>query len=120
MPDSLGVGPFVMELALQPGSNRDGAHDLTLRWRGIDADSDHAASAVDERILVSGLSSISFAFFGAKNGAGSAPAWHAAWEGQARLPDLIRLDVGFGEDAAADWPSLIVSPRVNAWHETTF
>ena len=62
MVDSLGPGPFLLELTLQPWPNRDVAHDLILRWRAIGAD-----EGPDERVLISGLSTISFAYFGTKD-----------------------------------------------------
>lgn len=117
MPDSLGPGPFIMELALQHGPNQEAVHDLTLRWRMIGTDEDDVASVTGERVLIGGLATIAFAYFGAKDDARSPPAWHAAWQDQERLPDLIRLEVGPGEGASTEWPPLIVSPRVNAWHD---
>lgn len=117
MPDSLGPGPFIMELALQHGPNQEAAHDLTLRWQTIGTDEDDVADATDQRVLVSDLATIAFAYFGAKDDAKGPPGWHASWQDQERLPDLIRLEVGSGEGASTEWPPLIVSPRVNAWHD---
>ncbi|MGI9510545.1 MAG: prepilin-type N-terminal cleavage/methylation domain-containing protein [Geminicoccaceae bacterium] len=116
MPDSLGFGPFILELALMDGPTQESAKDLALRWREVGADDKDP----DERVLVSGLSAITFAYFGTKDDVSSLPSWHSTWEDQEMLPDLIRLDVRSNRGAVAAWPPLIVSPKVNAWHETTF
>lgn len=116
MPDSLGFGPFIMELALSAEPNQGAAQALAFRWRAIGADDKDP----DERILVSGLSTIAFAYFGTKDDVRRSPSWHSTWEDQEMLPDLIRLDVRLNRGGVADWPPLIVSPKVNAWHETTF
>lgn len=120
MPDSLGPGPFIMELSLQHGPNQEATHDLTLRWRTIGTDEDDIAGAADKRVLVGELATIGFAYFGAKDDPRSLPAWHSTWQDQERLPDLIRLEIRPGEGASTEWPPLIVSPRVNAWHDPNF
>ncbi|MGH1482979.1 MAG: prepilin-type N-terminal cleavage/methylation domain-containing protein [Geminicoccales bacterium] len=120
MPDSLGPGPFIMELVLEHGPHQEAAQDLTLRWRTIGTGENDAGNAADQRVLISDLAIIDFAYFGSKDDARSPPGWHSTWQDQETLPDLIRLDFGAGEGAVADWPPLIVSLMVNAWHDPTF
>ncbi|HEX4080116.1 MAG TPA: prepilin-type N-terminal cleavage/methylation domain-containing protein [Rhizomicrobium sp.] len=46
---------------------------------------------------------------GANAAAAAPPQWTSVWEGQSRLPLLIRMRAAFAN--RADWPDLVVSPR---------
>ena len=120
MPDSLGVGPFIIELLLQQKPGQGSDSHLQLRWRALDGDGAPADIGMSERVLISDLATVAFAYFGVKDTDRSVPAWHATWQDEEHLPDLIRLQIDFGDARTRHWPPLIVSPKVNAWHDTNF
>lgn len=116
MPESVGFGPYIIELLLTPSGQGADVADLSIRWRPVD---DQAVS-VDERVLVEDLSTMSLGYFGTKGDEGDGPVWHATWQEQERLPDLIRLELRFDEEGERRWPSLIVSPKVDEWYDTDY
>lgn len=118
MPESVGFGPFIIELALRPRPGESKASDLTLRWRLLSEDASPVEQGISERVIVSDLAAVTLAYFGTKEGDDGGPEWHANWEEQEGLPDLIRLELGFNEDDQRHWPPLIVSPRVDEWYDT--
>ena len=67
----------------------------------------------EKRILLRGLKSVEFSYFGPADSA-SPPIWHAAWQNKSRLPLLIRMHVALATVGARPWPDLTVAPRVMA------
>ncbi len=128
MPESVGFGPYVIELVLTPGQSDSSVADLSVRWRlaatsktsGAAAAPSGQSGSVTDRILVNDVAAMAFRYFGAKECEDGAPAWHDAWQGQERLPDLIRLELGFNEDDGRSWAPLIVSPKVDEWYDTDY
>jgi general secretion pathway protein J len=120
MPESIGLGPYVMKLALTPADDRAVGNALTLRWRIIDDGIGLADDGVQERVILGSLDRIRFAYFGRKEERETAPAWHATWRDQEELPDLIRMDFVFDDDTQRRWPPLIVSTRIDEWYDTSF
>ena len=121
MPESVGFGPYIMELLLTPDDRRASVSNLSIRWRRVDGQGETSeARPVDERVLVNDLTALSLGYFGVKEDAGGAPLWHATWQEQERLPDLIRLELSFEEGSDRRWPPLIVSPKVGEWYDTDY
>jgi hypothetical protein len=120
MPESVGFGPYIIEVAVSPNEADDRSNDLSIRWRLVQTDQEAAPSPVDERILISDLNAIELAYFGVKRGEERTPAWHEHWEDQEHLPDLIRLDIAFADDDQRPWTQLIVSPKIDEWYDTNY
>jgi general secretion pathway protein J len=70
------------------------------------------ASAVAERVLLSGVDNVAFSYFGAKQ-AGIEAQWHSTWTKQYALPDLMRIDISFAPGRAGLWPKIVVAPRID-------
>ena len=64
------------------------------------------------------ISSVHLSYFGSVKD-NEAPDWHDSWSNQAKLPDLVRVQVTFDDHRLA-WPDLIVKPRVEADVTCTF
>ncbi len=112
MPASLGIGPFVLELALTPGL--DGENGLTLRWRALRPE---AGVGKGKRVIVDSVQTVAFSYFGGKDGLGP-PGWHDTWTDQEFLPSLIRLKLGF-PDGIKPWPALTISPKIDEWYDVS-
>ena len=76
---------------------------LRLAWRQV------GGGGSGERTLMTGLSGLSFAYFGAP-GPDDANLWRGSWAPGDASPTLIRIEVAFAEGAQA-WPPLIVRRR---------
>lgn len=113
LPENLGSGIYLMELALAEGGNVDGTGNLVLRWRPLEPDSPGALEIVpEERVLIENIEGFELSYFGAVDTA-QPPGWWQAWEGYAELPRLIRLRLGFPENDPRAWPELIVRPMID-------
>lgn len=113
LPENLGAGVYLMELALAEGGRADGTGNLVLRWRPLEAD-DRAAEEIapEERVLLENIAALQLFYFGTIDAA-QPPGWWQAWEGQATLPRLIRLRLSFPENDQRQWPELIVQPMID-------
>ncbi len=117
MPESVGFGPYVIELILAPAPGNADSADLKLRWRlAMNASTD--TDAISERVLLGDLGRAEFAYFGNKAGKDGKSAWHREWAEAERLPELIRLDLEFAAGGDRHWPILVVAPRIDEWYET--
>lgn len=61
--------------------------------------------------ILRGVDRLEFAYWGLPAPTSSSPTWLAAWDGP-NLPDLIRINLGFGPSDPRRWPDLIVAPRL--------
>ena len=113
LPENLGAGFYLMELALAESGHADGGGNLVLRWRPFEP-YDQTAEEVEpeERVLLENIEGLELSYFGT-NDPEQPPAWRQAWEGQSELPRLIRLRVRFPENDERRWPELIVRPMVD-------
>jgi general secretion pathway protein J len=113
LPENLGAGVHVMELALVVGDHADGTGDFVLRWRPLELD-ERSAEEVEpeERVLIENVEALELSYFGSMDPAQPADWWQA-WEGRAELPRLIRLRLRFPENDQREWPELIVQPMVD-------
>jgi len=71
-----------------------------------------ARSPGTARPLLAAITSLSFAYFGARKGEQRAQ-WHRDWRDQNRLPSLIRVAATL-RDRALAFPPLVVAPRLDA------
>jgi general secretion pathway protein J len=90
---------------------RGGERRLIVRWTpqvgGTGTGS--AAQEGGSRVLLDGCRSIRLSFFGAV-GRDRGLGWVDSWPAGKELPQLVRLQVEFGEDDARTWPELVVAP----------
>jgi len=68
-------------------------------------------SSAHEVVLLRGLNSAEFSFFGAAQ-EGSSSSWHNNWQNATKSPQLVRLKVGFRPGDVRTWPDLLVAPRI--------
>jgi general secretion pathway protein J len=113
LPEHLGAGPSLMELALRQAEQGDAPGDLVLRMRPLDlTGGGTAGSETEERVLIEGIESLEVAYFGAER-TDAPPVWWQEWHGQRSLPALVRMRVGFPQDDGRRWPELIVGLMVD-------
>ena len=109
LPEHLGAGASLMELALRPAQGR-GPGDLVLRMRPLDPGDGEAPG--EERVLVTAVERLELAYFGPGQ-PGAAPTWWQEWQGQRSLPRLVRLRLAFPTGDGRRWPELIVGLMVD-------
>lgn len=113
LPEHLGAGVYLMELALAEGGAVDGTGSLVLRWRPFEADGQALEEvAPEERVLLENVQALELAYFGTIDPA-QPPGWWQGWEGQAHLPRLISVRLLFPERDPRAWPELIVQPMLD-------
>jgi general secretion pathway protein J len=108
-------GWHVLHLFLERGP--DGGR-LVVTARLVRSDGDEASvEAVARSVLLAGVSSIDFAYFGAL-AEGDAPEWHDRWQDAAQLPALVRVRIGFADGREA--PALLIAVRaaIPLWHQS--
>jgi general secretion pathway protein J len=113
LPENLGAGIYLVELALAEGGHVDGTGNLVLRWHPLELDGPTAEEVVpEERVLIENVEALDLSYFGTFDPA-QPPAWWETWEGRAELPRLIRVRLSFPENDQRKWPELIVRPMVD-------
>jgi general secretion pathway protein J len=117
LPEHLGAGASLMELALRPPAQDSGPADLVLRTRPLDLGGSELGAGSDEpeseeRVLIEGVERLEVAYFGIGR-SGAAPIWWQEWQGQRSLPALVRMRVDFPPDDVRRWPELIVGLMVD-------
>jgi general secretion pathway protein J len=113
LPEQLGAGAWLMELALSETAQAGAPGDLVIRWRPLNLTGEaDTAPPAEERVLIEGVESLKIAYFGGSL-AHQAPSWWQQWRQQRSLPSLVRLRVGFPKGDARVWPELIVAPMVD-------
>jgi general secretion pathway protein J len=116
LPEHLGAGASLMELALREPVEDSGPGDLVLRLRPLDLGGDESEEAdepeSEERVLIAGVERLEVAYFGVAQ-SGATPIWWQEWQGQRSLPALVRLRVGFPPEDGRRWPELIVGLMVD-------
>lgn len=114
LPDHLGAGLYLMELALAESEGGEGGRNLVLRWQPLDLGAPGALAAAEpqERILLEGIDALEIAYFGSLDPS-LPPDWWPQWQGQDVLPGLIRVQVRFAAADPRSWPELDVHPMVD-------
>jgi general secretion pathway protein J len=113
MPDHLGAGVYLMELASAKPGRPDGTIDLVLRWRPFELNDETVEEVEPEvRVLIENIEALELSYFGTIDPE-QPPDWWQAWEDPPELPRLIRLRVHFPENDERRWPELIVRPMVD-------
>lgn len=119
LPEHLGAGLHVFVLRRL---ERDGRAHLALAWQpfaGAIAATGGAPPPA-ERLLIADVADLRISYFGALLER-ERPQWHAMWSGrQARLPELIRIQISFAAGDQRRWPTLIVRPMLDPGFLATF
>lgn len=72
---------------------------------------DDTPGATHAEVLLTGVRSLSFSYFGSENP--DAPArWQDIWTNRLHLPRLVRLRVAFEPGDKRIWPELVIAPRI--------
>jgi general secretion pathway protein J len=113
MPEHLGAGVYLIELAMSASGHAEGAQNLVLRWRPLEPN-DQTVEEVEpeERVLIENIEALELSYFGSIDPT-QPPGWWEAWDDRSELPRLIRLQVRFAENDERRWPELIVRPMVD-------
>jgi general secretion pathway protein J len=114
LPEHLGAGLYLMELALAEDADGEGRRNLVLRWQPLDLGAPSAVGSAEpqERVLLDGVEGLELAYFGSIEPR-LAPEWWPQWEGQDVLPGLVRVQVRFAAEDPRSWPELDVHPMVD-------
>jgi general secretion pathway protein J len=87
---------------------------ISLAWQ-LDGAGTTAEDQSSETILLHGLASIRFAYFGTGTAA-EAPRWFDRWNGQKTLPQLIRIDLIWQDTRLAN-SEFVVAPLITGGNE---
>jgi general secretion pathway protein J len=87
-------GLSLVGIELEPGAEPRSPRNLVMRRTMADDDANDFAPLADgqKSILIAGVDSVEFAYFGSENDF-TEPAWIDAWKWPARMPQMIRLRV---------------------------
>jgi len=69
------------------------------------------SSPVDRTVLLHGIRTVQFAYYGRRTPREPA-RWQPAWQSHATLPSLVRLRVAFAGESGTSWPELIIAPMI--------
>ncbi len=120
VPSRAGVGGiYAFDLAVIEVSAQGGAEAVQLEftWRLHRADDEAEPGDAPEaglggrRVLIDGLASARFRYFGAST-PGQAADWHDLWDSEDGLPGLIAIEAEFPESDGRAWPVLQVAPKL--------
>jgi general secretion pathway protein J len=111
-------GIYAIDLAVIEDS-AGGAQSVRLEftWRLHRADDEAEPGDTPEaglggrRVLIDGLASAGFRYFGA-SAPGQAADWHDLWDSEDGLPGLIAIEAEFPEGDGRAWPVLQVAPKL--------
>lgn len=113
LPEHLGAGVCLMELALSEPGRVGEPGDLVIRWRPLDlAGEADTPPRTEERVLIENVERLEIAYFGGSP-TEPAPGWWQQWLQQRSLPTLVRLRLVFPAGDARVWPELIVAPMID-------
>ncbi len=119
VPSRAGVGGiYAFDLTVIEGGAQGGAGArLEFTWRLHRADDEAERGDMPEaglggrRVLIDGLASARFSYFGAP-APGQPAVWRDRWEAEAGLPGLIAIEAEFPEGDGRAWPVLQVAPKL--------
>lgn len=106
-PDPRGSGAMLRISALASGGENTATLKIVARPELSNVRNDATMAELH------GLRFLEFAYFGAED-AKTAPAWHAVWQNEKRLPTLIRIRAAFARGTHTIWPALVIAPRISA------
>ena len=93
LPEHLGAGLYLMELALAEVPRRRGGGNLVLRWQPLDLRRRAPSARPSRRSAPArGVDALELAYFGSFDPR-LPPDWWPQWQGQEALPGLVRVQV---------------------------
>ena len=119
VPSRAGVGGiYAFDLTvIEDGAPEGAGVRLEFTWRLHRADDEAERDDLPEaglggrRVLIEGLASAQFRYFGALD-SGETADWRDRWEAEAGLPGLIAIEAEFPEGDGRAWPVLHVVPKL--------
>ena len=113
LPEHLGAGANLMELAVRDPAHVGAPGDLVIRWQQLELSSEAGpARESEEQILIEGIESLEITYFSGAP-AEAKPTWWQEWRQQRSLPSLVRVRVGFPDGDGRSWPELMVALMVH-------
>jgi len=113
LPEHLGAGTNLVEVALREPRRSGRPTDLVIRIRRLDLPDDlQTDSDTEERVLIENIAGLELAYFGSER-PDAEPTWWQEWEDQPSLPQLVRMRVDFPDGDGRRWPELIVALMVD-------
>ena len=113
LPDHFGIGGFYK---VTIGVSRQGQQtDLVFRHGLYRFDGSNETTQSTDRTspLLENIDEARISYFGAPTD-DEDPRWRASWQDMPTLPELIRVEVGFGEGDDRTWPLMVVAPVIEA------
>lgn len=103
-------GPQVQQFAL-----REGPEGLQLEFSHAPLQEFERERLLDRDpvVLLDGLQDGGFSFQLPPEEEGAPPEWTENWEESSLMPESVRLDLGFGDEAVVHWPELVASARLH-------
>jgi general secretion pathway protein J len=112
LPEHLGAGARIMELALREPTQEGGSTDLVIRIEPLDRTGGDETSDSEERVLIERVATLEIGYFGPEN-PNATSVWWQQWQQQRALPRLVRVRVGFAPGDPRIWPELIIALMVD-------
>ena len=115
MPEHLGAGIYLMELAVAAAEDGGEAGNLVLRWQALELgspDAEAVPAEPEQRVLLEGVLGLELAYYGTLDPR-EPPAWWPQWLDQELFPGLVRVQVRFPPDDLRQWPELMVRPMID-------
>jgi len=113
LPEHLGAGASLMELALKEPERNGGSADLVIRIQPLlSSEGGETGVPSEDRVLIENVESLEITYFGAERAAATA-VWWQEWQNQRNLPRLVRVRVDFPPGDSRVWPELIIALMVD-------
>lgn len=102
-----GAGRTKYRLSIE---QQNGQRNLVLSHQ-MELSGPNPSSETPHRTLLSNVETVTFSYF-SKGATNSDGQWGDSWARQARLPQLVRIQVSFPQGESRSWPDLVVLPRI--------
>jgi len=107
-----GGGLRAFELSIEPGDKNDGPYRLVLRQAPLDYEAEQFSDVLadtETRVVLAGIVSGAFAYYGPEKPRESQPAWTDTWVNPEQIPQLIGLHLRASDPG---WADVVVAPML--------